>query len=337
MIWILKILKHARKRKIKSSIAMINREIVMKKIIMCFIAVCLYSTQVTAEKTILRIGVQTSGTLDWELSVLPESSDFKILAQPVATSEAAKIALQSGAVDMIVSDFLWVSQSRNMGADFTFYPYSNTSGALVVTANSSIHEIKDLIGKRVGIAGGELDKNWLLLQAVAGKESVDLSRAIEKSFGAPPLINEQLKNQRVDAVLTHWHFAAQLESQGYKQLLDGNALQQKLGISANVPTLGYVFKQSWANSHKSELKSFFHATSNAKNKLCDDLTLWQKTTVKMENSSGILRQRYCDGRVNSWNLENQKAAQKLYSVLVNLNPKVGNSLNLAEGTFWALD
>ncbi len=125
----------------------------MKKMAVCFISTCL-STFAFAEKTTLKIGVQTSGTLDWELSVLPELPDFKIAIQPVATSEAAKIALQSGAVDMIVSDFLFVSQSRNTGADFTFYPYSNTSGALMVSANSPIQNVKDLVGKRIGIAGG---------------------------------------------------------------------------------------------------------------------------------------------------------------------------------------
>ena len=300
-------------------------------------SLCVAQTGFAAEKTALRIAVQTSGTLDWELSVLPESPDFQIQMQPVATAEAAKIALQSGAVDMIVSDFLWVSQTRNTGTDFTFYPYSNTSGALVVPVSSGIHEVKDLVGKRLGIAGGELDKNWLLLQAVGKKQNVDLNKTVEKAFGAPPLINEQIKNQRVDAVLTHWHFAAQLEAQGYRQLLDGKALQESLGISENVPTLGYVFKQSWADTHKEALKAFFAATSEAKNRLCDDAVLWQQATVKMPFAPEILRQRYCNGRVTAWTNANQQAAQQLYSVLFSLNPKVGSSANLATGTFWTAD
>jgi NitT/TauT family transport system substrate-binding protein len=238
---------------------------------------------------------------------------------------------------MIVSDFLWVSQTRNTGAEFTFYPYSNTAGALVVLTNTPIHEVKDLVGKRLGIAGGELDKNWLLLQAAGKKQNVDLNASVEKIFGAPPLINEQLKNQRVDAVLTHWHFAAQLEAQGYRQLLDGKALQHGLGVTENVPPLGYVFKQSWADAHKVALKAFFTATSQAKNRLCDDTELWQKTTVKMEFSTTILRQRYCEGRVDAWTTANQQAVQQLYRVLVGLNPKVGSSANLAAGTFWTAE
>lgn len=309
------------------------------KLTTIFITASLLATQasIAAEKTTLRIGVQTSGTLDWELSVLPESPDFQIQVQPVATAEAAKIALQSGAVDMIVSDFLWVSQTRNTGAEFTFYPYSNTSGALVVPANSPIRDVKDLAGKRLGIAGGELDKNWLLLQAAGKKQNVDLNATVEKTFGAPPLVNEQIKNQRVDAVLTHWHFAAQLEAQGYRQLLDGKSLQQSLGVQENVPTLGYVFKQSWANAHKAELKIFFAATSQAKNRLCNDDALWQKTTAKMQSAPAVLRQRYCDGRVNVWTSANQQAAQQLYSVLYSLNSKVGSSANLATGTFWTAE
>ena len=69
------------------------------------------------EKPLFKIGVQTAGTLDWELSVLPKSDDFDVQVQTVATAEAAKIALQSGAVDMIVSDWLWVSQARQTGAE----------------------------------------------------------------------------------------------------------------------------------------------------------------------------------------------------------------------------
>ncbi|MGZ8192836.1 MAG: ABC transporter substrate-binding protein, partial [Methylobacter sp.] len=187
-----------------------------------FIGLCLVfsSNSFAAEKTLIRIGVQAYGTVDWELSALQDdpqtkSADFKIEIQHVANAEAGKIALQAGAVDLIVSDWIWVSGRRSAGADFTFYPYSDTSGALIVAESSPIHSIKDLKGKRLGIAGGELDKNWLLLQALAKQEQMDLNASVEKVFGAPPLINEQIKQNRVDAVLNYWHFAARLEAQGY--------------------------------------------------------------------------------------------------------------------------
>ena len=193
-----------------------------------------------ADKITLRIGVQASGTFDWELAALQDdpdtaSADFQLSVQRLANAEAGKIALQSGAVDVIVSDWIWVSKLRSSGADFTFYPYSTTSGALMVKDTSPIRTLKDLKDKRLGIAGGELDKNWLLLQALAQKEQFDLKAATEQVFGAPPLINEQLKQNRIDAALNYWHFAVRLETLGYRQIIDGKDLLKALGIKEEVP------------------------------------------------------------------------------------------------------
>ena len=312
-----------------------------------FIGFCLLvsGNGFAAEKTTLRIGVQAAGTLAWELAALQgdpqKPSDFQLEIQSVANAEAGKIALQSGAVDMIVSDWIWVSSLRATGADFTFYPYSNTSGALVVPENSPIHTIKDLKGKRLGIAGGELDKNWLLLQALAQKEQLDLNASVEKTFGAPPLINEQIKQDRVDAVLTYWHFAARLEAQGFRQIIDGKGILTGLGIAENVPSIGYVFKQSWAAQHKSVLNSFFDAAKQAKKRLCTSDTAWQKiiplTQAEDAPTQAKLRQRYCEGGIEQWGEKEQQAAVRIYTMLRALsdNRLTGASETLQPGTFWS--
>ena len=202
------------------------------------------------EKTTIRIGVQALGTLEWELQVLKtdpvlNNVEFEVQVTSLANAEAGKIALQAGAVDIIVSDWIWVSSIRATGGDLAFYPYSNTAGALVVPENSSIHSLEDLKGKRLGVAGGELDKNWLLLQALSQKEKLHLTESVEKTFAAPPLLNEQIKQDRLDAILTYWHFAARLEAQGYRKIIDGSQILEGLGIKLNVPSLGYVFKRGW--------------------------------------------------------------------------------------------
>ena len=299
-----------------------------------------------AEKTTIRIGVQAFGTLEWELSALQDdpqvkSADFQLEIQHVANAEAGKIALQSGAVDMIVSDWIWVSSLRASGADFTFYPYSNTSGALVVAEKSPIHAIKDLKGKRLGIAGGELDKNWLLLQALAQKEQLDLNSSVEKTFGAPPLMNEQIKQNRVDAILTYWHFAARLEAHGYRQIIDGRGILKGLAIDENVPSIGYVFKQSWAESHKQAINSFLKASKQTKNQLCTSDAAWQKIIplTQTDDSPTLtkLRQRYCEGGVEQWGEKEQQAAARIYGMLRTLsnNRLTGQSAYLQPGTFWS--
>ncbi len=300
------------------------------------------------EKTVIRIGVQAAGTLEWELTALQadplfKSSDFQLKIEHLANAEAGKIALQSGSVDVIVSDWVWVSSLRADGADFTFYPYSNTSGALVVPENSSIHSVEDLKGKRLGVAGGELDKNWLLLQALAQKNNLNLESSVEKTFGAPPLINEQIKQNRVDAVLTYWHFAARLESQDYRQIIDGKGILKGLGITENVPSIGYVFKQSWAENHKQVVKSFLAASKKAKNQLCISDDAWQKiipvTHVDDVTTQKILRQRYCEGGVDQWSEKERQAPARIYEMLRSVSNKklTGQSEHLQPGTFWSVE
>ncbi|UOA09165.1 ABC transporter substrate-binding protein [Methylobacter sp. S3L5C] len=313
-----------------------------------FISLCLFlsCSSFATEKTIIRIGVQAQGTLEWELQALQDNpqvklADFQLEIQHLANAEAGKIALQSGSVDMIVSDWVWVSSRRATGADFTFYPYSNTSGALVVAEKSPIHSIADLKGTRLGIAGGELDKNWLLLQALAQKEQLDLNVSVEKTFGAPPLINEQIKQDRVDAVLTYWHFAARLEAQGYRKIIDGQGILKALGINENVPSIGYVFKQSWAENHKQVVSDFFKASKQAKNQLCTSDAAWLKIIPLLHtddvSTQALMRQRYCEGGIEQWGEREEQAATRIYTMLRTLsnNQLTGVSESLQPGTFWS--
>lgn len=317
------------------------------KLVATCLALFLSSTCQAAEQTTLRIGIQATGTVAWELAAMQTNpnfadSNFQLDVHPLANAEAGKIALQSGAVDMIVSDWIWVSRLRSTGAEFTFYPYSTTSGGLVVPAKSTIQSIKDLPNKRLGIAGGELDKNWLFLQALATKQNIKLADSVEKVFGAPPLVNEQLKQGRVDAVLTYWHFAVGLESEGYRQIMDGKAILNGLGIQESMPMIGYVFKQSWADSHKQALDEFFKASKQTREALCTSDKDWQIVAplLKTDNptTQAKLRQRYCEGNVTQWGEAEQKAAGQIYSLLRTLsnNQLTGEAETLSPGTFWQL-
>lgn len=301
-----------------------------------------------AEKATIKLGVLAFGTSNWELAALENEgllndAGFKLDITPMANPQAGKIALQSNAVDMIITDWIWVSRMRASGSDYTFYPYSTAAGALVVPKDSPIQSIADLQGKKLGIAGGELDKNWLLLQALGLKQQINLNDSVDKAFGAPPLLNQQLIQQRLDAVINYWHFVARLEAQDYRQIIDGNGILQQLDIKESVPVLGYVFRQSWGEQHKKIVDDFLKITAKAKNRLCDSDAAWDKiaslTKAGDPATQASLRQHYCAGRVQKWDVSNQQAAGEIYTLLRQLsgNKLTGASEQLNSGTFWQLD
>ncbi len=313
------------------------------------IFICLllnYQFCFAADKTVIRLGVLAFGTVNWELEAmrqahLMETDDYQLHVTKIANPQAGKIALQSGAVDMIVADWIWVSRQRALAKDYTFYPYSNTTGALVVANNSSIKKLSDLSNSKLGIAGGELDKNNLLLQALMQKQGLaKVFASIEKVYGAPPLLAQQMQRQRIDALLTYWHYAARLEADKYRVLMTGNDILQGLGIQANVPSIGYVFDANWANSHKPAVQAFLHQSKKTKDTLCADDKAWRgiQSLVRAETEQvkQLLRQRYCDGRVVSWGDKEQQAAAQIYQYLKAISQKrlTGNAETLQAGSFW---
>ncbi|TIN59190.1 MAG: ABC transporter substrate-binding protein, partial [Mesorhizobium sp.] len=96
--------------------------------------------------------------------------------------------------------------------------------------------------KKIGVAGGPLDKSWLLIQALTRRDlGVDLSAASDIVFGAPPLISEKAIQGELDAVLNFWHFCARLEANGFRRLIGVNDAAKALGALGPVSALGYVF------------------------------------------------------------------------------------------------
>jgi NitT/TauT family transport system substrate-binding protein len=294
----------------------------------------------------LRIGVLALGTLEWEVEIihsrkLDEKHGFLLQQRPLANAQAGKIALHSDAVDIIVSDWVWVSRQRNEGAKYTFSPYSTTSGALIVRADADINSVEDLAGKRIGIAGGELDKNWLLLIALAKKSNnIDLAGAVEKVYGAPPLLNEQLLQRKLDAVLTYWNHAARLEAKGSREILNGQSILSGLGIDLPLPMLGYVFRDGWAHEHQELIRNFLAASLEAKALLCESDLAWAAISDFMKadepKTQNLFRMKYCEGRVKQWSDRQIADAATVFGLLYKIaGPRLtGPSPQLADGTFW---
>ncbi|EWY39373.1 ABC transporter substrate-binding protein [Skermanella stibiiresistens SB22] len=295
----------------------------------------------------VRVGVLKFGTVSWELDTIKshgldagEGIDLRIV--DLASNQATQVALQGGAVDMIVTDWLWVSRQRAAGADFTLAPYSTAAGSIMVPANSPINSIADLKGRRIGVAGGPLDKSWLLLRALSiQKNGFDPDKDSEKVFAAPPLLNEQVANGGVDAALNYWNFAARLKAAGLRQVVTVDEIEKELGIETSVPIIGYVFHDAWADANGLALNAFLRASQKAKAIMRDSDDEWRRLAplTKAEDDATLLalRDGYRAGIPTSWGDAERRDAERVYEILAKLGGRelVGDSPQLSPGTFWA--
>ncbi|MGA2291996.1 ABC transporter substrate-binding protein [Bradyrhizobium sp.] len=209
----------------------------------------------------LRIGLQKTGTFAWQLDVirrhgLAESAGLDLKISEFASPEAGKLALNGGSVDLAVVDWLWIARSRALGAKLLFYPYSSSVGAIMVKGDSPLRTIGDLKGRTLAIAGGPLDKSWLIVQAAALRQGIDLKREAVLEYGAPPLISQKLQQGEADANLNFWNFCARLQALGYRSLLDVRDAEAALGLKQPVALVGYGFSEEFATAHRSTIDRF---------------------------------------------------------------------------------
>ena len=320
----------------------------MKRLLGVICAVFLWAGQAAAQDLgKLRLGVQQFGTVSWELDVikhhgLDQQRGFALEVQPFAQAEAADVGLMGDAVDGIVEDWLWVARQRGEGVAMTFIPYSSSIGALMVRPDRGIASLPDLKGKKLGIAGGPLDKSWLILQGLAQQSyGIDLKNEAVPVYGAPPLLTEKLKTGELDAVLNYWHFCARLETQGYPQLLGVNEAQAALGVPASAPQLGYVFKQGFADANPALIRAFAEASREAKQIMASSDAEWQRlkplTRADDDATLKALQRRFVEGIVPHWGPAEQQQAADLYLILARLGGEalVGKAPELVAGTFWS--
>ncbi|WGJ13001.1 ABC transporter substrate-binding protein [Methylocapsa sp. D3K7] len=273
----------------------------------------------------LRLAVQKTGTFAWELSIikargLDKKAGLEIEVTELAAPEASKVALLGGSVDIILSDWPWVARQRNLGGRPVFFPYSTALGAVMVETISPIKALTDLQGKKIAVAGGPLDKSWLLLQAFAREQHFDIASEATVIYGAPPLLYQKAVNGEADATLNYWTFCVALESRGFRRLIDMEEIEKRLGAKGPVAMVGYVFDEGFAGTHADALARFLKIAGEAREILAHSDADWDKIARQagIEGSAqlALYRQTYIDGIPRRRVEEEAADARILYRALV---------------------
>jgi NitT/TauT family transport system substrate-binding protein len=293
----------------------------------------------------IRVATLKTGTFAWELEVvrahgLDAQANLTIDIVELGSTESGKIALKGGAADVIVSDWLWVARERALGDNLLFYPYSTALGAVMVSIESPIRSIADLKGKKLGVAGGPLDKSWLLLQALALRSGVDLKSEGSIVYGAPSLLSEKALQNETDATLTFWNFCAALEAKGMRPAIPMQGVVKSLGATGEVALVGFVFDGGWAARNRVLLDRFLAVMRKAEWMLAETPTEWKRVSPRIGVTEAaaleVYRRRFREGIPIRPLPEEFADARRLYRLLASIGGTdlVGPSSDLDSGAFY---
>ncbi|MCB2114764.1 MAG: ABC transporter substrate-binding protein [Rhodobacteraceae bacterium] len=297
-----------------------------------------------AETPVLRLSALEGGTVNWELDTIKHNgfdtaNGFDLQVQAAAGTPASQIAFQAGEADAIVSDWLWVARQRAEGHDYVFIPYSKAVGALLVPKDSTATKLSDLAGGKIGIAGGPVDKSWLILRAYAQKaEGFDLAAGTEQVFGAPPLIFKSALDGELAGAVNFWHFNAKMEVAGMRPLVTVTDAAVALGLDPETPLLGYVVKGEMVREHPELIQGLAAASRAAKDLLATDEAAWDRLresmNVKTDEQFAALKAGYRAGIPGSAPVD-EGAAGRMLALMAELGGKelVGDVKVLPDGVF----
>ncbi|CAN0492233.1 unnamed protein product, partial [Laminaria digitata] len=141
---------------------------------------------------------------------------------------------------------------------------------------SGVTSLKDLAGGKIGIAGGPLDKSWLILRAYAQKEyGMDLKAETEQVFGAPPLIFKSGLSGDLQGAINFWHFLAKMKAAGMEEVISVETAGKALGLNTDTPLLGYYMKESFLAANPGLAQALYDASRDAKDLLASDDAAWE--------------------------------------------------------------
>lgn len=307
-------------------------------------SIVLSGAALAADVPRIRAALQLAGTVNWEVDTIrhngfDKANGFSLDVRDAAGTPGAQVALIAGEVDVIVSDWLWVARERARGRDLVFIPYSRAVGALLVPRDSPAGTIADLRGGRIGIAGGPIDKSWIILRAYARQVAgLDLAAATEQVFAAPPLIYKAALGGEFAAALNFWHFGAKMEAAGMRRLVTVQEAAAALGLDPDVPLLGYVVRGEVLRAHPGLADGLAAASAAAKARLASDPAAWERIRPLMNAGSeaefAALRDGFLEGIPKAGRVDSA-AAGRLLALLAELGGAelVGDLKELPDGVF----
>ena len=145
---------------------------------------------------------------------------------------------------------------------------------------------------------------------------------------------------KLAGAINFWHYGARLKAAGYQQLVTTSEMLNALGVNTEIPLLGWVFDEKWADKNSQALIGFLQASREAKQILSRSDQEWQRirALTKAENDEvfAMLKKDYRASLLQQFAGKEKAATKKVFNILAKQGGSalVGKASALSDGTFW---
>lgn len=153
----------------------------------------------------IRLMINPAGTMSFLPFVirkfaLDKKYGFNLSVLPYTTNAAAQAALQGKSADVVVLDWLISARLTQGGVPLVgIAPFLTYVNSVLVPKDSTIRNLGDLAGKRVG-SPGKTGFDWAIMVAAARRfYNVDLEKQATVQDAAAPLLRGSITNGQLDA------------------------------------------------------------------------------------------------------------------------------------------
>ena len=202
-----------------------------------------------------------------DLAGLYVAQDYGFFAQQglhvriekIASSAAVLAAQEKGQVDITAGSYVAYIAAQAAGARFRILAEASAlqpdTRVLVISANSPIKSVNDLVGKKIGLNGTNSIGTLLISALLAQRRISPAKVTFVTDPGGFPAMPAELRDGTWDAAfLAEPYVTVAGENYGERELAD---LDQ--GATLNFPIDGYMATQAWAVKHPKTVAAFVRA------------------------------------------------------------------------------